>query len=337
MNKSKKAGSVLAAASCLSLQLVVSTLTGATRQSESVVEVLWRNPVDIASRNLFYGSGGSADVPLGPFVFLDEDLSGTNPKFHVRDRRGIKWQVKLGLEARPETAASRLIWAVGYQTDEYYFMPEIHVENLPVHWHRRKSPAAPGGTIRNVRLKRHPGKKEGLWHWHSNPFVATREYNGLRVMMALVNDWDLKDDNNSIYLEKDPNKNAVEFYLVSDLGATFGSTGRSWPARKAKGNLGSYSRSTFIRKITPDEVDFGIPTRPALLYMVDLPAFIRRMDLRWIGKHIPRSDACWIGTLLATLSVDQIRDAFRAAGYTPSEVEGFTRVVRERIAELNRL
>ena len=61
------------------------------------------------------------------------------------------------------------------------------------------------------------------------------------------------------------------------------------------------------------------------------------MDLRWIGKNIPRSDARWIGGLLAQLSPEQIRDAFRAAGYSPEQVEGFAAVLQARIAELNTL
>ncbi len=68
-----------------------------------------------------------------------------------------------------------------------------------------------------------------------------------------------------------------------------------------------------------------------------MPEFARRLGLRWIGRNIPRSDAKWIGKLLALLSRDQIRDAFRAAGYTSDEVEGFTQVVLKRIAALNEL
>ena len=55
-------------------------------------------------------------------------------------------------------------------------------------------------------------------------FTGTRELNGLRVMMALINNWDLKDENNAIYREK-PVRDQI--YEVSDLGASFGTTGRS--------------------------------------------------------------------------------------------------------------
>ena len=42
-------------------------------------------------------------------------------------------------------------------------------------------------------------EKRGEWDWFENPFVNTRDLNGLRIMMALLNNWDLTDVNNSIY------------------------------------------------------------------------------------------------------------------------------------------
>jgi hypothetical protein len=57
----------------------------------------------------------------------------------------------------------------------------------------------------------------------------------------------------------------------------------------------------------------------------------------WIGKNIPRADARWMGDLLGQLSPSQIRDAFRAAGYTPEQIDGFTAVVQKRIAALRAL
>lgn len=59
--------------------------------------------------------------------------------------------------------------------------------------------------------------------------------------------------------------------------------------------------------------------------------------MRWIGRHIPRKDVRWIGQLLAQLSPEQIRDSFRAAGYSPAEVEGYAKVVEGRIGELENL
>jgi hypothetical protein len=61
------------------------------------------------------------------------------------------------------------------------------------------------------------------------------------------------------------------------------------------------------------------------------------VGIRWIGRHIPRSDTQRIGGLLARLSPDQIRDTFRAAGYAPDQVNAYVAAVERRIAEINQL
>ena len=341
-HRSSLAVLLVLAALCMAAVLLAQGDERSDRRESSKAEaLLWRDPGNIAARNLFYGSGGRAGEPHGPYVFLEEDPTGTTPKFDIRDGDGVRWTVKLGIEAQPETAAARLVWAVGYLTTEDYFVPELRVANMPPRLHRGQNLIAPDGAMHNVRLKRHDphAKKIGRWRWSDNPFVRTRELNGLRVMMALINNWDLKDENNSIYeVQSAPGSAApIDLYMVSDLGASFGSTGRSWPARKSKGNLESYRGSTFIREVTPDYVDLNVPTRPAVAYAVAPREFSQRLHLRWIGKQIPRSDVRWVAHLLAQLSPDQIRAAFRAAGYPPGEVEGFTRVVLQRIAQLNKL
>ena len=60
--------------------------------------VLWRQPNDITTRNLYYGRGGKAHEPRGAFTFVKEDLKGSNPKFDAVDESGVKWKVKLGDE-----------------------------------------------------------------------------------------------------------------------------------------------------------------------------------------------------------------------------------------------
>jgi hypothetical protein len=299
---------------------------------------LWSEPRDIASRDLFYGPGGKAHEPHTTFTFIKEDLEGTNPKFDVRDENGVHWRVKLGPEARPETVATRLLWAVGYFANEDYFLRDLRVENMqPLK--RGKNLIGPDGTMHNVRLKRYlkGEKKIGNWRWHQNPFSGTREFNGLRVMMALINNWDLKDENNSIYEEKGDGEQSGLRYMVSDVGSSFATTGLSYPHSRSKGNLSAYSHSKFIKHTGREYVDFNVPTRPSLWNLVNLKEFSSRMHLRWIGHHVPRADARWMGQMLAQLSPDQIRQAFRAADYSPEDVERFASVVEERIRQLNQL
>lgn len=78
------------------------------------------NQMDIASRDVFYGPRGKEHEPHGTFWFIKEDLDGTSPKLIVKDDQGVKWNAKLGSEAQPETAASRLTWAVGFFAIEDY-------------------------------------------------------------------------------------------------------------------------------------------------------------------------------------------------------------------------
>ena len=63
--------------------------------------------------------------------FLKEDKRGQNSKFDVEDANGTKWKAKLGIEAQPEVVATRLLWAIGYFTNENYFVPNLEVKNFP--------------------------------------------------------------------------------------------------------------------------------------------------------------------------------------------------------------
>ena len=295
--------------------------------------VLWRDPADLASRDLYYGPGGKAHEPRGPFRFEKENTGGSNPKFDVIDRDGVRWTVKLGEEARPETAATRLVWAAGYFATEDYFVPVLHVEQMQ-RLHRGNSKVARDGTVHDVRLKRHSPdqKKIGSWSWENAPFAHSREWYGLQVLMAVINNWDLKDDNNSIFQVR--GESVEQRYLVSDLGSSFGSTGLT---SSSKGGLKAYERSRWIGKTSPDSIDFNVPSAPSLPIFFNVPEFALRRSLLWIGRKVPAADARWIGTLLGRLSPDQIRQAFRAAGYSPAEVEGYSQIVERRIAELQKL
>jgi hypothetical protein len=300
--------------------------------------VLWRDPGNIASKNLFYGQGGSDGQPRPPFTFLDEDMNGTNPKFNVRDADGKKWRVKLGSESRPEVVASRLLWAVGYYANDDYLLHIATVEGLNI---KRGSDLIHNRTqIIDARFERKPGgeSKAAIWQWKDNPFFGTREFNGLRVMMAVMNNWDLKDVNNAVYTDK---KTGQQIFLVSDVGATFATNALATSRKKDKGNLKSYENSKFITSETDTEVDFGTPAPPTgvLIKSVGILAkdYFTRQGYDWIGDNIPRKDARWIGSLLGQLTHQQLMDAFRAGHFTPEETDEYVSIVESRIAQLKGL
>jgi hypothetical protein len=295
--------------------------------------VIWHQTIDVNQLNLFYGVGGKEDAPSpdAKYKFKKEDMNGTSPKFDVEDDQGVKWRVKLGQEPRAETAATRLLFAAGYFVDEDYYIDELHVEGLPP-LKRGQSFVTPDGVVHGARLERRMKevKKLGTWDWFKNPFVGTKEFNGLRIMMAVVNNWDLKTINNSIYELNDEAE-----YVISDVGATFGKTGN--PIHRSKSVLKDYEDSKFIDKVTTDFVDFVMHSRPPLIAAINIPNYEKRTHMQDVTKHIPRADAKWLGQRLSQLTEQQIRDCFRAGGYTQEEVEGYGAVIQNRIAALNAL
>ena len=271
----------------------------------SAPAVIWREPVDIKTRDLFYGQGGSEHQPKGTFTFLQEKLHGVNPKFDVRDDSGILWGVKMGEEAKPETAATRLIWAVGYFTNEDYYLPELTVRgDLTL---TRGQTMIRDDTVRKgVRLKRHNKGEHQVadWSWDKNPFVGTKELDGLKIMMEIICNTDLKTEQQHVY----DVRGTEQRYVAADVGSSFGKAGKEF--LRSKGKLSDYESSPLIKNAGPDYIDF------------------------WHFKHIPREHAIWIGQYLTQLSDQQLRDAFRAGGFSPQEIEGFSRKVREKINEL---
>ncbi|HSB10567.1 MAG TPA: hypothetical protein VLM38_13850 [Blastocatellia bacterium] len=284
--------------------------------------VMWQEPGDIETRDLFYGAGGAegAPDPNGKFTFESRSGSGTSEKIHVTDDKGRKWTVKFGPEARPETAASRIVWAAGYHSDQDYFVKRAHIEGRG------------GFDVRDVRFERGDDgyKEDGLWAWDQNPFNGTRDLQGLKVLMALLNNWDLKTENNKIAR---PNKKSggdseLRVYYVADVGGTLGKTGSAFnklpffgnaPAG-SKGNASAYSEQPFIEGVRNGQVVFHYKGKdPKAL------------------EGVTVENARWMGNLLGRLSDKQLTDAFRAGGFSDTEVTTYVRAMRARINELKNL
>ncbi len=150
--------------------------------------------------------------------------------------------------------------------------------------------------------------------------------------MALLNNWDLKSENNSVY----ELANGRQRYVVSDLGASFGRTGSG--GTRTKGSMNDYVQSRFVQKVTPEHVDFVMHSRPFfLLYIFRHNHYTQRTRMEKVTKHIPIEDARWLGNLLARYSSAQISDCFRSAGFSAVEVDGYTKAVMQRISTLKQL
>jgi hypothetical protein len=282
-----------------------------TKKAPSGPAVMWQRPSDISSRDLFLGPGGASMRPdLRRITFIKEEKGGYSKKYRVRDGSGREWVVKIGKEAQSETSAIRLLWAVGYLTEVNYLVPRVTI---------------PGkGTFTNVRFEARPDDwdRVGEWKWKKNPFVGTPQYQGLKIMMAMINNWDLKDSNNVI-VQVGENGNGEQRYLISDLGATFGhasTTPLFWRFTRSRNKPEKFVTSKFLEKVKGDRVvlHFGGKNRGLM-------------------KDISVRDAQWLSSWLSQLSDQQLRDAFRAANYRSDQINLLARAVRERSNELRDL
>src|SRR6185437_4120782 len=308
MNHKRKLVTLIVFALLLSVTSIETGLAKPKKKKEALTgtPILWERPNDIRSRDLFLGPGGTAMRPdLRRITFIKEEKGGYSKKYRVRDGSGREWVAKIGKEAQSETSAVRLLYGLGYATEVNYLVPRVTI---------------PGkGTFSNVRFEARPDnvKRAGEWKWKQNPFTGTPQLQGLKIMMALINNWYLKDSNNVIIKERGDDELR---YVISDLGATFGHAGTTpiiWRITRSRNNPEKYAKSNFFEKVKGNRVvlHFGGKNRGLM-------------------KDIRVDDARWIAGLLSQLSDQQLRDAFRAANYTPSQVNILVSEVRERTNEL---
>ena len=276
-----------------------------TGKAEAGNAIMWES-VDIKSRDLYLGPGGSRLAPdLKGAVVLGRQMGGNNTKYRLRDGNGHEWVAKVADESQPETAAVRLLWAIGYKTEINYLLPELQLGKY--------------GGFNNVRLEARPkGMKRGeRWMWADNPFVGTKEFDGLKIMMAMFNNWDLKDENNVILVD-----GGQHHYVVSDLGASFGKLANESQSRSGRSvnDPEGYANSGFIKGAQHDGV-------------IEL-AYTGSAD--HLVKGIKVEHARWLADLLLQLSDKQIKDAFRAARYSDEKIAMFAEAFKARIDALDR-
>ena len=282
--------------------------------------VFWQEPTDIAARNLLLGPGGEEMKPdLSQVTYEGSEEGGYSVKWRVRDGAGKKWVAKLGNEAQPETVATRLVWAAGYPTEINYLLPCVQIVNAPKPPSNKSVKRCENKGFANARFEARPDNYKRLeeWSWTKNPFTGSKEFAGFVVLMGLLNNWDLKDTNNKVLYV--PTDGGGELrYIVSDLGATFGKTGG--PISHSRNEPEKYIKTGFLDKVEGDRVRFDYHGKNGSLF-----------------DNITVEQAKWIGDILAQLSEEQIKDAFRAANYKPEEVEALAQEVMGRINALHSL
>jgi hypothetical protein len=294
--------------------------------------VIWRDPGNISQLDLTNGPGGVNGAPKPPFQFLQEHLTGSQPCVSIRDAAGRRWRVKWGDEVRSENFAVRLAWACGYFAETTYFLESGQIDGA-TGLQRARHCIAVDCRFENARFEMDDPDirklfEEHSWAWNDNPFVGTRELQGLKILTMLLSDWDTKDrrdvargSNTAIFEYRVGRWRCEARYLITDWGGSMGRWGGNIVTRGRWDPAGFEAQTPeFVVAVDEQTVRFGyVGERTA-----DVAVGITVENVRWLYEY------------LGQLSDAQLRAALDASGATAEESDRFARALRDRITQLGR-
>jgi hypothetical protein len=250
----------------------------------------------------------------------------------VRDARGKTWRIKWGDEVQVEALATRLAWAVGYFAETTYFVAAGRVEGAR-DLKRANACLDPSGCFSAARFELEEENvikhfDEHSWAWNDNPFVGTRELNGLKIVMMWLSNWDAKDlrdvargSNTAIFEHKLRSGHREAHYLITDWGGALGRWGNV--VNRGRWDCDGFAEQTplFVKGVEGDVVLWGYSGQRT----ADIAAGISVHDVQWLLQYLGR------------LEEAQIAAAVRASGGTVEEAARFTRALLERVDQLRAL
>ena len=282
-----------------------STLPG--RPTAEQLAELWVKPA--AGRDLFYGVGGArlAPDPSAVYTVIDLKRSGFSRGYTLKDPHDREWSAKFPPEAPTEVTASRILWGVGYHQPPIYYLAQWNAAHAP-----SPNPQLPA-RFREKTPDLHGLNAKESWSYYQNPFVGTREMNGLLTLQAMLGNSDLKDPQNVIYVLEEPFEGTRRWYVARDLGQSFGRTG---VLDAPRGDPAVFEQTPFIKGVHGGKVEFDYRGRHRALF-----------------EDISPNDVRWICQQLKALTDAQWNDAFRAGGFSTPIAERFIRRMKQKIDE----
>jgi hypothetical protein len=295
-----------------------------------VKHALWRDPGDVQALDLTHGPGGRDLLPSPPYRFVEEHASGTNPCVTVTDARGRRWRVKWGPEVNSETFAVRIAWACGYFAEVTHYVTDGSIRHVKA-LQRAASCVDEAGRFTAARFELDDPTitklfEEHSWSWSDNPFVGTRELQGLKILAMLLSNWDTKDrrdvarGSNTAIFEHPFRHGREARYLITDWGGAMGRWGNA--ITRGRWDPAAYETQTaeFITAVEDGVVKFGYSGQRT----EDIAVGITPDDVGWFVRYASR------------LTDRQLSDALTASGASEEERAQFLRALRERIDQLLR-
>lgn len=282
--------------------------TQATPPTREQLAELWSAPA--GARDLFWGVGGRrlAPDPNLTYKVLDIKRGGFSMGLTVEGPPGRKWSAKMPPEAPTEVVASRILWGVGYHQPPIYYVGKWNADDAP-----DPNPQLPARFRESKPDLYGLDDNDAIWSYYKNPFVGTRELNGLLVLQVMLGNSDLKDAQNALYTLTQPYEGASRWYVARDLGQSFGRTG---VLDAPRGDVKTFEETPFIKGMVGEYVRFDYRGRHGALV-----SRLTAADVRWICEKLDR------------LTDEQWQDAFRAGGYAPETANRFIKRFDQKIQE----
>ena len=293
----------------------------------ATAQALWTEPRPSTASDWTWGPGGQEMAPRPPFAFVKERFGGSNPKVEVTDAAGRRWVVKFGSESHTDTFAARLLSALGYAAEPTFYVERGSIEGVRG-LKRAKRFVSKDGSFTSGRFKlRVKGSADDdgneAWSWNANPFVGSRELGGLKILVMLTSNWDTKDardgkgNTNTGIIHSDSKAQ----YAVTDWGATFGKYGTFF--RRNRWDWSGYRIQTasFVKMSKDGALKWGFKGK----HSQDITAGVGIADVIWLDRYLSR------------ITDEDLTAGFAASGASQPVAHEYTRLMRDRILQLERV
>ena len=293
---------------------------------------VWHDIHTDEANDLRYGPGGAGYVPAAPFHFVEELMTGSHPCVAVRDSRQRLWRVKWGYEAKPEAFCVRFAAACGYFSEVTHYLASGRIEGVNG-LTRARALVGEDGSFTDARFELEDRSvrmlfDEHSWAWHDNPFVGTRQLDGLKIVVMLLSNWDSKDrrdvsrGSNTAIFEYPVSRFASEArYLITDWGGAMGKWGTTVVSRDRWDAAGFEAQTPFFVAGARDGV-------------VDFGSQGQRSE---IAHGIPVAHVRWFYRNARRITAPALRTGLLASGATEDEATRFARAILARIDALGRV
>src|SRR5262249_9387966 len=175
-----------------------------------------------------------------------------------------------------------------------------------------------------IRDKKFDFVKNSAWSIAENSFRGTHELAGLKVLLMLLSNWDVKDERD---LAEGPNTaifrvteggTTTQFYSFFDWGSTLGQWGGLM--RRDRSDCSGFALDTpkFVKGVHAGIIEWGFVGKRG----EDVTSGITVEDVRWLLRYLHR------------ITPEQIQAGLRASGATDRQTACWADSIQARIRQL---